>query len=123
MNYQSDPLVLHDFSEGEYTENPQPNTFVEANKYWDNWSLDAVTTPRVNSFFDQVERLPDVKLTGFRQQILDTPVYYESESSAGYYRQMFRRTPTACRPYAQLIPPRAPTPIINCSCRGHFSTG
>jgi LPS-assembly protein len=92
VNYQSDPLVLHDFFEGAYTANPQPNTFVEANKYWDNWSLDALTTPRVNDFFDQVERLPDVKLTGWRQQVFDTPVYYESESSAGYYRRMLAAT-------------------------------
>jgi lipopolysaccharide assembly outer membrane protein LptD (OstA) len=89
VNYQSDPLVLHDFFEGDYTENPQPNTFVEVNKYWENWSLDAETTPRINNFFDQVERLPDVKLTGFRQQVFDTPVYYDSESSVGYFRQVF----------------------------------
>ena len=89
VNYQSDPLVLHDFFEGDYTGNPQPNTFVEANKYWENWSLDAETEPRLNNFFDQVERLPDVKLTGFRQQVFDTPFYYESESSAGYYRHVF----------------------------------
>ena len=86
VNYQSDPLIVHDFFEGYYTANPQPDTFVEANKYWDNWSLDALTTPRVNSFFSQIERLPDVKLTGFRQQVFDTPVYYDSESSAGWYR-------------------------------------
>ncbi len=92
VNYQSDPLLLHDFFEGEYTANPQPNTFVEANKYWNNWSLDALTTPRVNNFFDQVERLPDVKLTGWRQQVFDTPVYYESESSVGYYRNMLAAT-------------------------------
>ena len=92
VNYQTDPLLLHDFFEGDYTANPQPNTFVEANQYSDNWSLDALTTPRVNDFFDQTERLPDVKLTGWRQQILDTPVYYESESSAGYYRRMLADT-------------------------------
>ena len=92
VNYQSDPLMLHDFFEGEYTENPQPNTFIEVNRYWENWSLDAETTPRINDFFDQVERLPDVKLTGFRQQVFDTPVYYESESSAGYYRKYFADT-------------------------------
>jgi LPS-assembly protein len=86
VNYQSDPLVLHDFFPGEYTQNPQPNTFVEANKYWDNWSLDALTTPRVNSFYAQVERLPDVQLTGLRQQVFDTPVYYDSQSSIGVYR-------------------------------------
>jgi lipopolysaccharide assembly outer membrane protein LptD (OstA) len=86
VNYQSDPLFLRDFFESAYTMNPQPNTFVEANKYWENWSLDALTTPKINNFFSQIERLPDVKLTGFRQQVLDTPVYYDSESSLGYYR-------------------------------------
>jgi len=92
VNYQTDPLVLHDFFEGDYTANPQPNTFIEVNKYWRNWNLDAETTPRVNNFFDQVERLPDVKLTGWRQQVFGTPVFYESESSAGYYRRMLAAT-------------------------------
>ena len=92
VNYQTDPLVLHDFFEGEYANNPQPQTFVEVNPHWDNWSLDALTTPELNNFFDQVERLPDVKLTGFRQQVFNTPIYYDSESSAGYYRQFFADT-------------------------------
>ncbi len=87
VNYQSDPLLMNDFYDGEFAVNPQPGTFVEANKYWDNWSLDALATPRVNSFFSQVERLPDVQLTGYRQQVLDTPVYYDSQSSLGAYRQ------------------------------------
>lgn len=87
VNYQSDPLVAHDFFAGDYTANPQPGTFVEANQYWNNWSLDALTTPRINSFFNQVERLPDVRLTGWRQQVFDTPVYYDSQSSVGWYRQ------------------------------------
>ncbi|MBU6410746.1 MAG: LPS assembly protein LptD, partial [Verrucomicrobia bacterium] len=94
VNYQSDPLLLHDFFEGAYTENPQPRTFAEINRHWQNWSVDAETTPRVNDFFDQVERLPDVKLTGWRQQVPYTPLYYESESSAGYYRRMFAETNT-----------------------------
>ena len=86
INYQSDPLVMHDYYPGYYTENPQPDTFFEANKYWDNWSLDGLATPRVNSYFAQVERLPDVQLTGFRQQVLDTPVYYDGQSSIGEFR-------------------------------------
>jgi lipopolysaccharide assembly outer membrane protein LptD (OstA) len=92
VNYQSDPLMLHDFFEGAYRNNPQPYSFTEVNKYWDNWSLDAETTPQVNDFFNQVERLPDVKLTGYRQQVFNTPFYYESESSAGYYRMYFADT-------------------------------
>jgi lipopolysaccharide assembly outer membrane protein LptD (OstA) len=92
VNYQSDPLVLHDYFEGDYTANPQPNTFTEVNKYWNSWSLDAETTPQINNFFNQVERLPDVRLTGLRQQVFNTPFYYESESSAGYYRMYFADT-------------------------------
>ena len=92
VNYQSDRLVLHDFFESEYRNNPQPATFTEINRYWDNWSLDAETTPRLNDFFDQVERLPDVKLIGHRQQIFNTPFFYESESSAGYYEMYFAAT-------------------------------
>ena len=98
VNYQSDPLVEHDFSEGNYSANPQPNTFVELNKYWNNWSLAALTTPRINDFFDQVERLPEVQLTGYRQPILDTPVYYQSVSSAGYYDKYFANTNTPVIP-------------------------
>ena len=86
VNFQTDPLVLRDFFAGEYDANPQPNTFIEAEQSWDNWSLAALVAPRVNNFFSQVERLPDVKLTGFRQQILDTPLYYDSESSVGWFR-------------------------------------
>jgi hypothetical protein len=84
--------MLHDFNPGDYNGNPQPNTFIEANKYWDNWSLDTLATPRVNSFFNQVERLPDARLTGFRQEVFDTPVYYDSESSIGWYRRFVTTT-------------------------------
>ena len=87
--YQSDELVLHDFFEGEYRQNPQPNTFFEVNKLWNDFSLDLYAQPRLNEFFETVERLPDVRLTGFRQQLGATPLYYESESSAGYYRRRF----------------------------------
>jgi LPS-assembly protein len=92
VNYQSDAYLEHDFFEGDYLQNPQPNTFFEQNKYWSNWSLDALTTPQLNDFFNQVERLPDVRLTGLRQQVLDTPVYYDSQSSAGYYKMYFANT-------------------------------
>ncbi|HTY86823.1 MAG TPA: hypothetical protein VMB80_05105 [Candidatus Acidoferrum sp.] len=92
VNYQSDPLVLHDFFLSSYANNPQPYSFTEVNKYGNNWSVDALTTPQVNNFFDQIERLPEVQLTGHRQQLLNTPVYYDSSSSAGYYRAYFADT-------------------------------
>jgi LPS-assembly protein len=92
VRYQSDPDVLRDFFEGDYRQNPQPSTFVEANQAWSNFSLDAYVQPRVNTYLETVERLPDIRLTGERQQILRSPFYYESETSAGYYRRAFPYT-------------------------------
>ncbi len=111
VQYQSDSDIVKNFFEGEYRQNSQPNTFFEANRFWQNFSLDVLAQPRVNNFFETVERLPDLRLTGFRQQLADLPLYYESESSAGYYRHLFAGTnsPFASRTSlfgpANVIPP------------------
>ena len=89
VRWQTDPLVIRDFFEGEYNANFQPSTYVEINKFWNNWSVNTVVQPRVNEFQQTVERLPEVKITGFRQQLGDSPIYYESESSIDYLRQRF----------------------------------
>ncbi|MFM2294127.1 MAG: hypothetical protein RLZZ350_540, partial [Verrucomicrobiota bacterium] len=89
VRYQGDPLIIRDFREGEYNENHQPSTYVEVNKFWNNFSLDAVAQPRVNEFQQTLERLPDIRLTGYRQQLGNSPVYYQSESSFAYLRQRY----------------------------------
>ena len=89
VSYQNDPSVVRDFFESEYQDDVQPKSFVEANQDWSNWNLNALTLFRVNDFQETVERLPDVKLTGLRQQIGPSPLYYESESSVGYFRHLF----------------------------------
>ncbi|MCI0747220.1 MAG: LPS assembly protein LptD [Verrucomicrobia subdivision 3 bacterium] len=94
VRYQSDEFVIRDFFESEYRGNVQPLSFLEVNQLWSNFSLDLMAQPQVNPFFETVERLPDVKLTGFRQQIGASPLYYESESSAGYLRRDFANTDT-----------------------------
>ena len=83
VRYQSDSTILHDFYEGEFRDNPQPSTFLEVDQQWSNWSLDVLAEPRVNRFQETVERLPDLKLTGLRQRLGPTPLYYESESTFG----------------------------------------
>jgi len=89
VRYQSDALVVRDFFESEYRKNSQPSSFAEVNQLWQNFSLDVLAQPRINNFFETVERLPDVRLSGFRQQIGATPLFYESDSSFGYYRREF----------------------------------
>jgi lipopolysaccharide assembly outer membrane protein LptD (OstA) len=95
VRWQSDTDIVKDFFQGEYRNDPQPNTFFEQNKIWQNYSLDVLTQPRVNDFYTTVERLPDVRLTGFRQQIGATPLFYQSESTVGYYEQKFAETNAA----------------------------
>ena len=91
-NYQSDPLVLRDFFEDEYRAGVEPASYGEVNQLWPNFTLDAMAQPRLVNFFETVERLPDIKLTGLRQQLGATPVYYQSESSIGYFRRDFSDT-------------------------------
>lgn len=81
---QSDPYIIRDFFETEYREDPHPKSFFEASQLWSNWSLNFLVHPQINDFHETVERLPDVKLTGLRQQIGVSPLYYESETSFGY---------------------------------------
>lgn len=83
---QSDPYVVRDFFEYEYRRDTQPKSFLEVSQFWRNFSLDTVAQVQINDFYRTVERLPDVKLTGLRQQVGNTPVYYESESSLAYLR-------------------------------------
>jgi LPS-assembly protein len=90
--YQGDSNIVREFFEGEYQQNPQPNTFLDARKFWQNFSLDTYAQPRLNTFLETVERLPDIHLTGYRQELGASPLYYETESSAGYYRFLFAET-------------------------------
>ena len=89
VRYQSDSQIIRDFFETEYRQNTQPSTYVELNQLWSNWSLDLLGRPRVNRFQETVERLPDLKLTGLRQRVGPTPLFYESESSFGYFQREF----------------------------------
>jgi lipopolysaccharide assembly outer membrane protein LptD (OstA) len=86
VNYQSDPLILRDFFEGQYRTNAQPRTVFEVAQHWSNFSLSAVAQPQVNEFFQTVERLPDIKLSALRQQLGVSPLFYEGESSFAYLR-------------------------------------
>jgi LPS-assembly protein len=94
VRYQTDSQIVRDFFETEYHQNTQPDTHVELNKLWSNWSLNLLARPRVNDFQETVERLPDLKLTSLRQQIGPTPIYYESESSFGYFQREFASVDT-----------------------------
>lgn len=82
---QSDPYALRDFDEDMYHDNQQPSSFIEYNYDWYNFNLNVLAQPRVNDFFQTVERLPDIKFDAYRQQLGISPFYYESQTQAGYF--------------------------------------
>lgn len=89
VRYESDLAIVRDFFEGEYRRDPQPSTYFDLNQFWSNFSLDLYAQPRINPWLETVERLPEIRLTGFRQQLGESPLYYESQSAAGWYRRRF----------------------------------
>jgi LPS-assembly protein len=92
VQYQTDTNIVREFFEGDYRQDVQPATYFDVNRFWQNFSVDTYVQPQVNTFLDTIERLPEVKLNGQRQQIWETPVYYESVTSAGYYRHAYGKT-------------------------------
>ncbi|MFM1768851.1 MAG: hypothetical protein RJA22_1380 [Verrucomicrobiota bacterium] len=89
VRYQSDSQMVRDFFLTEYRDDSQPSSFVEFEQQWGNWNLNGFYQPRVNRFQETVERLPDLKLTGLRQQVGSSPLYYDTESSVGYFERAF----------------------------------
>ncbi len=94
INKLSDEWVNRDFFESEHRRNTQPLSFLEIEQLGRNFSLSLLAQPRVNDFYERIERLPEIKLSAFRQQIGQLPLYYESESSAGYLGHQFANNAT-----------------------------
>ena len=89
VRQQSDPYVTRDFFETEYRHDTQPSSFAEVSYTTRNFSLNALSVVQVNQFQETIKRLPDVQLTGLRQQLGVSPFYYESVSSFGYYEHAY----------------------------------
>ncbi len=89
VRQQSDPWVVRDFFEDEYRQNPRPSTFFEVQQVWPDFTLNALTRAQVNDFFETVERLPDVRLSAYRQELGESGIYYEGEDSVGWFQHRF----------------------------------
>jgi len=86
FEYASDYYFTRDFFYSHYANDPQPSTFAALEQQFDLMSASVYFRPRVNSFYTTVEKLPEVRLDVPRQQIFNTPFYYQGDLSAGYYR-------------------------------------
>lgn len=90
----SDEFVLQDFFQSEFRLNPQPDNVVALTKYSPNYTVTGFTRFQANNFFETTERLPELALDVKRQQIFGSPIFYEGETSAGFYQRSFAKGET-----------------------------
>ena len=84
--YSSDPYFTRDFFNNRYLSNPEPATFAALEQQFDHFTAAAYFRMRLMESFSTLEKMPELLLLGQRQQILDTPFYYQGDMTAGYYQ-------------------------------------
>lgn len=83
FNKLSDPLVTKDFFfHEEYERDVAPDNYVSIIKATPDYTLSLLERPRVNDFFETVERSPEVRFDTHNHPWADTPFYWRHESQA-----------------------------------------
>ena len=85
----SDYYFLYDFFKGQYNNNPEPATYGALEYQFDRFTASLFTRVRTNNFFNTVENLPTFRLN-FPRQELFSDIYWEGQTSIGYYNMKWR---------------------------------
>jgi len=83
-NKFSDAFMLEDFFPFEFSVDPQPQTYLELIKQGDAYALSLFARYQVNDFLQTTERLPQASWEVVRTPLLNSPIYYEATTSAGW---------------------------------------
>ena len=86
VEYASDPYFTRDFFSSRFYSDPEPATFAALEQQFDYLTAALYFRPRIMSTYTTVEKLPEVLFSAQRQQIFNTPFYYQGDLTAGYYR-------------------------------------
>jgi len=89
FNYVSDPEFLKDFFRSEHVGNVQPENRATLTHVGDDFVAAIQLNARLNDFYENVNRLPELTLDANRQQLGDSGFYYESENSAAFLERVF----------------------------------
>jgi LPS-assembly protein len=85
LNKLSDAEVMNDYFRHEFSGNREPDSVADVTKTGPDYTLSFLARPSFNSFFAEVDRLPEAKLAVNRTRLGNTPFFYEGESSVGEY--------------------------------------
>ncbi len=89
INYLSDPNVIEDFFDEEFRLTAQPENRINLTHRGDQYTAGLLVNQRLNDFFENVNRTPEAFLDLNRQQLFDTPFYYEGRNRASYLKKEF----------------------------------
>ncbi|MEI6085381.1 MAG: LPS assembly protein LptD [Verrucomicrobiota bacterium] len=92
LNKQSDTNVVRNFFPVDYRRNSEPSSVADVTKRGENYTLSILTRPQFNSFYAEVERLPEVTWAVNRTRLGPSPIFYEGVSSVGYYNNEAAQT-------------------------------
>lgn len=88
-NYLSDPFVLKDFFRKEYREAVQPENRATLTHRGDDYIASLLVNKRLNDFYENVDRAPELRLDLPRQRLFESDLYYESRNSMGLLEKVF----------------------------------
>jgi len=88
-DYLSDTDILEDFFEDDYRRENEPDNFLSYLYRGDRYTASLLVRKRLNDFYTNVERVPDVSLDVLRQPLGKSRFYYEGETAAAYLRKVW----------------------------------
>lgn len=88
-DYLSDPYVLQDFFNREFRYGVQPENRMTLTHRGDDYTAAIGFNKRLNDFYENVDRLPEISLSAPRMQLGDSDFYYETQNTASYLEKVF----------------------------------
>jgi LPS-assembly protein len=85
INKVSDEFFYQDFFPGEFRLDPEPDNYVAVVKQHERGELSLNAKFRLNDFYQNDQRLPELALDATRQPIFDTGAFYWGSTSFGIY--------------------------------------
>ncbi len=87
--------ILKDYFLREYEQDSQPLTYALFHHSFSYSSIDLLAQKRVNQWYDQLDKLPEIKYTLPGFQLGDTPLYFENNSVFTSFNKKASTAPTS----------------------------
>ncbi|MBI4398807.1 MAG: LPS-assembly protein LptD [Candidatus Omnitrophica bacterium] len=88
-NFFSDEFFMQEFFEREYQREIQPRSFMAFTKNTERYGFLIDVEKRTNRFFSTLERLPEIRYTWNRREIMNSNFYYRAEHQFVNYNKKF----------------------------------